>query len=101
MEFTINTTSDTKKLHVEEAKLQSGMRVKEFPKIAILAAMGTINVYTKVIRNRVYLSSIDLAVDQSLGLTESTNTRKFFVLIQRPVGELMRPVILTENEQGL
>lgn len=28
----------------------------------------------------------------------STHTRKFFVSIQPPVGELMRPVFLTENE---
>lgn len=28
----------------------------------------------------------------------STHTKKFFVSIQPPVGELMRPVFLTENE---
>lgn len=28
----------------------------------------------------------------------STHTRKFFVSIQPPVGELMRPFFMTENE---
>lgn len=33
-----------------------------------------------------------------LSASFSTHTRKFFVSIQPPVGELMRPVFLTENE---
>lgn len=33
MQFTNNATSDTKNLHIEDVKLQSGMRVKEFPEI--------------------------------------------------------------------
>lgn len=33
MQFTNNATSDTKNLHMEDVKLQSGMRVKEFPEI--------------------------------------------------------------------
>lgn len=33
-----------------------------------------------------------------LSASFSTHTRKFFVSIQPPVGELMRPVFMTENE---
>lgn len=33
MQFTNNATSDAKNLHIEDMKLQSGMRVKEFPEI--------------------------------------------------------------------
>lgn len=33
MQFTNSATSDTKNLHMEDVKLQSGMRVKEFPEI--------------------------------------------------------------------
>lgn len=33
MQFTNNATTDTKNLHIEDVKLQSGMRVKEFPEI--------------------------------------------------------------------
>lgn len=33
MHFTNNATSDTKNLHMEDVKLQSGMRVNEFPEI--------------------------------------------------------------------
>lgn len=33
MQFTNSGTADTKSLHVEDVKLQSGMRVKEFPEI--------------------------------------------------------------------
>lgn len=33
MQFTNNATSEAKNLHMEDVKLQSGMRVKEFPEI--------------------------------------------------------------------
>lgn len=33
MQFTNSATSDAKNLHMEDVKLQSGMRVKEFPEI--------------------------------------------------------------------
>lgn len=45
MQFTNNSTSDTKNLHMEDVKLQSGMRVKEFPEIGNLGperALGNI-----------------------------------------------------------
>lgn len=33
MQFTNSATADAKSLHMEDVKLQSGMRVKEFPEI--------------------------------------------------------------------
>lgn len=33
IQFTNNTSSETKNLHIEEPKLQSGMRIKEFSEI--------------------------------------------------------------------
>lgn len=33
IQFTNNTSSETKNLHIEEPKLQSGMRIKEFTEI--------------------------------------------------------------------
>uniref|UniRef100_A0AAQ5ZVQ8 AP-3 complex subunit beta n=1 Tax=Amphiprion ocellaris TaxID=80972 RepID=A0AAQ5ZVQ8_AMPOC len=92
MQFTNSATSDTKNLHMEDVKLQSGMRVKEFPEIGerepediqctAMAVMG-----------------IDFCDStQAANFQLCTHTRKFFVSIQPPVGELMRPIFLTENE---
>uniref|UniRef100_A0A8C4P048 AP-3 complex subunit beta n=1 Tax=Dicentrarchus labrax TaxID=13489 RepID=A0A8C4P048_DICLA len=77
MQFTNNATSDTKNLHMEDVKLQSGMRVKEFPEIELLPAGET--------------AAAVMGID-FYGFC------KFFVSIQPPVGELMRPIFLTENE---
>lgn len=33
IQFTNNTSSETKNLHIEEPKMQSGMRIKEFTEI--------------------------------------------------------------------
>uniref|UniRef100_A0A3B4ZH20 AP-3 complex subunit beta n=1 Tax=Stegastes partitus TaxID=144197 RepID=A0A3B4ZH20_9TELE len=89
MQFTNNATSDTKNLHMEDVKLQSGMRVKEFPEIELLSAgeMATA------------VMGIDFCDStQAANFQLCTHTRKFFVSIQPPVGELMRPIFLTENE---
>uniref|UniRef100_A0A671WT03 AP-3 complex subunit beta n=1 Tax=Sparus aurata TaxID=8175 RepID=A0A671WT03_SPAAU len=80
MQFTNNATADTKNLHIEDVKLQSGMRVKEFSEIELLPAGETA---TAVMGIDFYGFSV---------------LQKFFVSIQPPVGELMRPVFLTENE---
>uniref|UniRef100_A0A7N8XR58 AP-3 complex subunit beta n=1 Tax=Mastacembelus armatus TaxID=205130 RepID=A0A7N8XR58_9TELE len=89
MQFTNNATSDTKNLHMEDVKLQSGMRVKEFPEIELLPAGET--------------STAVMGIDfcdstQAANFQLCTHTKKFFVSIQPPVGELMRPIFLTENE---
>ncbi|XP_073328516.1 AP-3 complex subunit beta-2 [Pagrus major] len=89
MQFTNNATSDTKNLHIEDVKLQSGMRVKEFAEIELLPAGETATA----------VMGIDFCDStQAANFQLCTHTRKFFVSIQPPVGELMRPVFLTENE---
>ncbi|XP_037308225.2 AP-3 complex subunit beta-2 isoform X4 [Pungitius pungitius] len=89
MQFTNNAASEAKSLHMEDVKLQSGMRVKEFPEIELLPAGETA---TSVM-------GIDFCDStQAANFQLCTHTRKFFVSIQPPVGELMRPVFLTENE---
>uniref|UniRef100_A0A3Q3G2C5 AP-3 complex subunit beta n=1 Tax=Labrus bergylta TaxID=56723 RepID=A0A3Q3G2C5_9LABR len=89
MQFTNNATSETKNLHMEDVKLQSGMRVKEFPEIELLPAGETATA----------VMGIDFCDStQAANFQLCTHTRKFFVSIQPPVGELMRPVFLTENE---
>ncbi|KAM9754238.1 AP-3 complex subunit beta-2 isoform 12-T12 [Menidia menidia] len=89
MQFTNNSTSDTKTLHMEDVKLQSGMRVKEFPEIELLPAGETATA----------VMGIDFCDStQAANFQLCTHTKKFFVSIQPPVGELMRPVFLTENE---
>ncbi|XP_054865186.1 AP-3 complex subunit beta-2 isoform X3 [Amphiprion ocellaris] len=89
MQFTNSATSDTKNLHMEDVKLQSGMRVKEFPEIELLSAGET----------AMAVMGIDFCDStQAANFQLCTHTRKFFVSIQPPVGELMRPIFLTENE---
>ncbi|KAJ0029066.1 hypothetical protein NQD34_004063 [Periophthalmus magnuspinnatus] len=87
--FTNNSSSDVSNLHVEDAKLQSGMRVKEFPEIEVLAAGDT----TTAVMGIDFCDST-----QAANFQLCTNSKKFFVTIQPPVGELMRPVFMTENE---
>ncbi|KAF4081098.1 hypothetical protein AMELA_G00157530 [Ameiurus melas] len=89
IQFTNNTSSETKNLHVEEPKLQSGMRIKEFTEIELLPAGESVTV----------VMGIDFCDStQAANFQLCTHTRKFFVSIQPPVGELMMPVFLTENE---
>ncbi|CAJ1056161.1 AP-3 complex subunit beta-2 isoform X6 [Xyrichtys novacula] len=89
MQFTNSATSETKNLHIEDVKLQSGMRVKEFPEIELLPAGETATA----------VMGIDFCDStQAANFQLCTHTKKFFVTIQPPVGELMRPVFLTENE---
>uniref|UniRef100_A0A674CDG9 AP-3 complex subunit beta n=1 Tax=Salmo trutta TaxID=8032 RepID=A0A674CDG9_SALTR len=79
IQFTNSATSEAKSLHMEDAKLQSGMRIKEFPEIVLL-------LYSPISESCHVLFLC------------STHTRKFFVSIQPPVGELMMPIFMTENE---
>ncbi|XP_051979010.1 AP-3 complex subunit beta-2-like isoform X2 [Xyrauchen texanus] len=95
IKFTNNTNSETKNLHIEEPRLQSGIRIGEFPEIEGLPAGESITV----------LMGIDFCDStQAASFQLCTHTRKFFVSIQPPVGELITPVFLTENnfkkEQG-
>ncbi|XP_034031841.1 AP-3 complex subunit beta-2 isoform X4 [Thalassophryne amazonica] len=89
IQFTNNATSETKNLHMEDIKLQSGMRVKEFSEIEVLPAGETATA----------VMGIDFCDStQAANFQLCTHTRKFFVSIQPPVGELMRPIFMTENE---
>ncbi|XP_026775092.3 AP-3 complex subunit beta-2 isoform X5 [Pangasianodon hypophthalmus] len=89
IQFTNNTSSETKNLHIEEPRLQSGMRIKEFTEIEVLPAGESVTV----------VMGIDFCDStQAANFQLCTHTRKFFVSIQPPVGELMMPAFLTENE---
>ncbi|XP_067236236.1 AP-3 complex subunit beta-2 isoform X8 [Chanodichthys erythropterus] len=89
IQFTNNTNSETKNLHIEEPKLQSGMRIREFSEIEVLAAGDSVTV----------VIGIDFCDStQAANFQLCTHTRKFFVTIQPPVGELMTPAFLTEND---
>ncbi|KAM9568884.1 AP-3 complex subunit beta-2 isoform 10-T10 [Salvelinus alpinus] len=89
IQFTNSATSEAKSLHMEDTKLQSGMRIKEFPEIEVLPAGETLSV----------VMGIDFCDStQAANFQLCTHTRKFFVSIQPPVGELMMPIFMTENE---
>ncbi|XP_073669353.1 AP-3 complex subunit beta-2 isoform X3 [Paramisgurnus dabryanus] len=89
IQFTNNTSSETKSLHIEEPKLQSGIRIKEFPEIELLPAGESVTV----------VMGIDFCDStQAANFQLCTHSRKFFVSIQPPVGELMTPAFLTESD---
>ncbi|XP_069046868.1 AP-3 complex subunit beta-2 isoform X3 [Lepisosteus oculatus] len=89
IQFTNNTDSEAKNIRVQEPKLLSGMRIKEFPEIETLAPGETVTV----------VMGIDFCDStQAANFQLCTHTRKFFVSIQPPVGELMTPVFMSENE---
>uniref|UniRef100_A0A8C7L1Y0 AP-3 complex subunit beta n=1 Tax=Oncorhynchus kisutch TaxID=8019 RepID=A0A8C7L1Y0_ONCKI len=92
IQFTNSATSEAKSLHVEDAKLQSGMRIKEFPEIEVLPAGETISVVMGIdfCDSTQFLEFCDP--------NHCTVLLKFFVSIQPPVGELMMPIFMTENE---
>uniref|UniRef100_A0A673JGY5 AP-3 complex subunit beta n=1 Tax=Sinocyclocheilus rhinocerous TaxID=307959 RepID=A0A673JGY5_9TELE len=89
IQFTNNTNSETKNLHIEDPRLQSGMRIREFAEIDVLAAGESVTV----------VIGIDFCDStQAANFQLCTHTRKFFVSVQPPVGELMTPAFLTEND---
>ncbi|XP_036390979.1 AP-3 complex subunit beta-2 isoform X2 [Megalops cyprinoides] len=89
IQFTNNTETEATNICIQEPKLQSGMRIKEFPEIEVLPPGET---FTAVM-------GIDFCDStQAANFQLCTHTRKFFVSIQPPVGELVTPVFMTENE---
>ncbi|XP_061629388.1 AP-3 complex subunit beta-2 isoform X20 [Phyllopteryx taeniolatus] len=89
MQFANSAAADAKNLHMEDVKMQSGMRVQEFPEIELLPAGET--------------ATAEMGIDfcdstQAANFQLCTHSRKFFVSIQPPVGELMKPIFMTENE---
>ncbi|XP_062357199.1 AP-3 complex subunit beta-2 isoform X1 [Cinclus cinclus] len=84
-----NTDTEVKNLRVNEPKPLSGMRIQEFPEIEHLAPGDTATV----------LMGIDFCDStQAANFQLCTHTRQFYVSIQPPVGELMAPVFMSENE---
>ncbi|NXX82429.1 AP3B2 protein, partial [Urocolius indicus] len=84
-----NTDSEVKSLRVSEPKPHSGMRIQEFPEIERLAPGDTASV----------VMGIDFCDStQAANFQLCTHTRHFYVSIQPPVGELMAPVFMSENE---
>ncbi|NXP29826.1 AP3B2 protein, partial [Scytalopus superciliaris] len=84
-----NTDAEVKNLRVSEPKPLSGMRIQEFPEIECLAPGDTASV----------VMGIDFCDStQAANFQLCTHTRHFYVSIQPPVGELMAPVFMSENE---
>uniref|UniRef100_A0A670JSP1 AP-3 complex subunit beta n=1 Tax=Podarcis muralis TaxID=64176 RepID=A0A670JSP1_PODMU len=84
-----NTAAEVKNIRVNEPKLLSGMRVQEFKEIESLAPGETVSV----------AMGIDFCDStQAASFQLCTHTRQFYVSIQPPVGELMAPVFMSENE---
>ncbi|XP_065415749.1 AP-3 complex subunit beta-2 isoform X5 [Chrysemys picta bellii] len=89
IQFSNNTESEVKNLRVSEPKLVSGMRIQEFQEIESLAPGDTANV----------IMGIDFCDStQAANFQLCTHSRQFYVSIQPPVGELMAPVFMSENE---
>ncbi|MBN3286112.1 AP3B2 protein, partial [Polyodon spathula] len=89
IQFSNNTDTEAKSLRIQEPKLMSGMRMQEFPEIEVLAPGETVTVSM----------GIDFCDStQAANFQLCTQTRKFYVSIQPPVGELMMPVFMSENE---
>ncbi|XP_074862732.1 AP-3 complex subunit beta-2 isoform X2 [Carettochelys insculpta] len=87
--FSNNTESEVKSLRVSEPKLLSGMRIQEFQEIESLAPGDAATV----------IMGIDFCDStQAANFQLCTHSRQFYVSIQPPVGELMAPVFMSENE---
>ncbi|XP_055273524.1 AP-3 complex subunit beta-2 [Moschus berezovskii] len=86
-----SNSSDTpiKGLHVGTPKLPPGISIQEFPEIESLAPGESATVVMGI-------NFCDST--QAANFQLCTQTRQFYVSIQPPVGELMAPVFLSENE---
>uniref|UniRef100_A0A8B9S3Y4 AP-3 complex subunit beta n=1 Tax=Apteryx owenii TaxID=8824 RepID=A0A8B9S3Y4_APTOW len=85
-----NTDAEVKSLRISEPKPLSGMRIQEFPEIG-MAQPGS--------EGSCVVMGIDFCDStQAANFQLCTHTRHFYVSIQPPVGELMAPVFMSENE---
>ncbi|XP_070809384.1 AP-3 complex subunit beta-2 isoform X2 [Pituophis catenifer annectens] len=84
-----NMATEMKNIRVTEPKLLSGMRIQEFKEIESLAPGETVSVVMGID----FCDSTQVASFQLC-----THTRQFYLSIQSPVGELMAPVFMSENE---
>ncbi|XP_057578323.1 AP-3 complex subunit beta-2 isoform X1 [Hippopotamus amphibius kiboko] len=87
----VSNSSDTpiKGLHVGTPKLPAGISIQEFPEIETLAPGES----ATAIMGINFCDST-----QAANFQLCTQTRQFYVSIQPPVGELMAPVFMSENE---
>ncbi|NWX92768.1 AP3B2 protein, partial [Nothoprocta pentlandii] len=84
-----NTDAEVKSVRLSAPKPPSGMRIHEFPEIESLAPGDTASV----------VMGIDFCDStQAANFQLCTHTRHFYVSIQPPVGELMAPIFMSENE---
>ncbi|XP_070619046.1 AP-3 complex subunit beta-2 isoform X2 [Erythrolamprus reginae] len=84
-----NMATEVKNVRVTEPKLLSGMRIQEFKEIESLAPGETVSA----------VMGIDFCDStQAASFQLCTHTRQFYLSIQSPVGELMAPVFMSENE---
>ncbi|XP_040269715.1 AP-3 complex subunit beta-2 isoform X1 [Bufo bufo] len=84
-----NTESEVRNIRTSELKLLCGMRMQEFKEIESLSPGES----TSVIMGIDFCDST-----QAANFQLCTHTRQFYVSIQPPVGELMLPVFMSENE---
>lgn len=86
-----SNSSDTpiKGLHVGTPKLPAGISIQEFPEIESLAPGES----TTAVMGINFCDST-----QAANFQLCTQVRQFYVSIQPPVGELMTPVFMSENE---
>uniref|UniRef100_A0A8C6FY96 AP-3 complex subunit beta n=1 Tax=Moschus moschiferus TaxID=68415 RepID=A0A8C6FY96_MOSMO len=87
--FSNSSDSSIKGLHVGTPKLPPGISIQEFPEIESLAPGESATVVMGI-------NFCDST--QAANFQLCTQTRQFYVSIQPPVGELMAPVFLSENE---
>uniref|UniRef100_A0A8D0UEG0 AP-3 complex subunit beta n=1 Tax=Sus scrofa TaxID=9823 RepID=A0A8D0UEG0_PIG len=85
-----SNSSDTpiKGLHVGTPKLPAGISIQEFPEIESLAPGESATA----------IMGINFCDSTQAANFQLTQTRQFYVSIQPPVGELMAPVFMSENE---
>ncbi|KAL4622779.1 AP-3 complex subunit beta-2-like isoform X3 [Arapaima gigas] len=89
IQFTNHMDTEARNLRIQEPRLQSGMRIKEFPEIELLPPGEAVTV----------VMGIDFCDStQAANFQLCTHTRNFSVSVQPPVGELMAPVFMMENE---
>ncbi|KAF6076572.1 adaptor related protein complex 3 subunit beta 2 [Phyllostomus discolor] len=87
--FSNSSETPVKGLHVGTPKLPAGISIQEFPEIESLAPGESATAVMGI-------NFCDST--QAANFQLCTQTRQFYVSIQPPVGELMAPVFMSENE---
>uniref|UniRef100_A0A8C7B7S5 AP-3 complex subunit beta n=1 Tax=Neovison vison TaxID=452646 RepID=A0A8C7B7S5_NEOVI len=87
--FSNSSETPIKGLHVGTPKLPAGISIQEFPEIESLAPGESATAVMGI-------NFCDST--QAANFQLCTQTRQFYVSIQPPVGELMAPVFMSENE---